>query len=548
MQKDEKSFQADHVDEQIERLPASLSPTDKRLVRDLQAAYRPHAEQNERSLQRVWERLARDERAAHAGQFELHGRRPIHMRSTMPGTTNTRNGTTRPGKDHIQTGNGRTLLGTLAAVIFVGLLVGGMAFMFNAAHRSSYRPSRAGVSGMTTTGAVKTVPPVSDSPGIYLTTEKKDWLTYQVNKLDIKSHKLLWTHDVASIESAIVVVGDSVYVSSADTDSTKDISYVYALNASTGAQLWRTTLAYDPSSGIQPNGGYLSVLTTPVVANGMVYVSARSGKIYALDAASGALRWSFDSKVPTLIDGTIYDPGQVAVANNVVYGAFYNTLVAVDAQHGTLLWSKQISQGQIFNDPQFVKDTLYIASYEESHHHAGQSQTGYVYAFDAKSGSQHWRYDVGNWVLSDPIVANGMVYFGSYNHLVYALKASDGSKQWSYDTGGQVFDSPIVSNGVVYVDEQGNADEGSIDGRSTVQPALIAINATTGAKLWSKTGIAVSLQTLQDGVLYTSVFPRQLYAFNASNGSVIWHQAYGPDLVDKMGNHSGPAPEITVVP
>ena len=63
-----------------------------------------------------------------------------------------------------------------------------------------------------------------------------------------------------------------------------------------------------------------------------------------------------------------------------------------------------------------------------------------------------------------------MVYVGSEDFNVYALNASTGAKLWSYTTGSWVHSSPAVANGVVYV--------GSDDGN------VYALNASTGAKLW----------------------------------------------------------------
>ncbi len=48
-------------------------------------------------------------------------------------------------------------------------------------------------------------------------------------------------------------------------------------------------------------------------------------------------------------------------------------------------------------------------------------------------------------------MANGVVYIGSGDHNVYALNASTGAKLWSYTTGDTVYSSPAVANGVVYV-------------------------------------------------------------------------------------------------
>ena len=57
--------------------------------------------------------------------------------------------------------------------------------------------------------------------------------------------------------------------------------------------------------------------------------------------------------------------------------------------------------------------------------------------------------------VSSPAVANGVVYVGSADHNVYALNAGTGAKLWSYTAGGVSDSSPAVANGVVYVGSLG---------------------------------------------------------------------------------------------
>ena len=85
-----------------------------------------------------------------------------------------------------------------------------------------------------------------------------------------------------------------------------------------------------------------------------------------------------------------------------------------------------------------------------------------------------------------------MVYFGSYDNNVYALNASTGAKLWSYATGAGVQSSPAVANGVVYF---GSGDDN-----------VYALNASTGAKLWSYTtgGCIDSSPTVVNGVVYSA--------------------------------------------
>jgi len=121
-----------------------------------------------------------------------------------------------------------------------------------------------------------------------------------------------------------------------------------------------------------------------------------------------------------------------------------------------------------------------------------------------------WSFPTGGGALSSPAVANGVVYVGSFDN-VYALNASTGAKLWSFTTGfGGVGSSPAVANGVVYV--------GSFDNN------VYALNASTGAKLWSfTTGSAVSSSpAVANGVVYVGSDDNNVYALKASTGAKMW--------------------------
>ena len=68
---------------------------------------------------------------------------------------------------------------------------------------------------------------------------------------------------------------------------------------------------------------------------------------------------------------------------------------------------------------------------------------------NANTGTKIWEFMTGDIVDSSPIVANGIVYIGSNDHLVSLLNANTGTKIWSYLTGGAVSSSPTIANGIV---------------------------------------------------------------------------------------------------
>jgi uncharacterized repeat protein (TIGR01451 family) len=122
--------------------------------------------------------------------------------------------------------------------------------------------------------------------------------------------------------------------------------------------------------------------------------------------------------------------------------------------------------------------------------------------------------------FSSPAVVNGVVYLGSVDQNLYALNASTGARLWSYTTGGAVPSSPAVANGVVYV--------GSEDG------IVYALNASTGAEVWSfaagSFSFVLSSPAVADGVVYIGVSgsgTNGLYALNANTGAMLWSFATG---------------------
>ena len=93
---------------------------------------------------------------------------------------------------------------------------------------------------------------------------------------------------------------------------------VVALNADTGKIRWRLKIGPTESS--------------PLVDHGTVYVGDWTGKLYALSAASGATRWTFQTgdKIK----------GAVALSGGRVYfGSYDHHVYAVDAKSGTLVWT-----------------------------------------------------------------------------------------------------------------------------------------------------------------------------------------------------------------
>ncbi len=78
--------------------------------------------------------------------------------------------------------------------------------------------------------------------------------------------------------------------------------------------------------------GFSSVQSSPAVADGKVYVGSREGKVYALDASTGAFIWSYTTGNEV--------QSSPAVAGGIVFvGSIDGKVYALSATNGALMWS-----------------------------------------------------------------------------------------------------------------------------------------------------------------------------------------------------------------
>jgi len=155
----------------------------------------------------------------------------------------------------------------------------------------------------------------------------------------------------------------------------------------------------DPATETMPDP-FDFYLSSPVVGAGLVYFGSSDSNVYALDSATGGLKWKFKT-------------GDV-----------------------------------VHSSPALADGAIFIGSWDT-----------YLYALDAASGKEKWRFKTGEdhetynqvGIQASPAVANGVVYFGCRDSNFYALDANSGKKLWAYNNKGSwVIGSAAVRDGKVY--------------------------------------------------------------------------------------------------
>ncbi|HKD34954.1 MAG TPA: PQQ-binding-like beta-propeller repeat protein [Gaiellaceae bacterium] len=216
-----------------------------------------------------------------------------------------------------------------------------------------------------------------------------------------------------------------------------------ALDADSGKVRWKVTMAPTESS--------------PLVVGGLVYVGDWSGKVYALNAKSGRVVWTYQTG-DKVKDGLAYAGGRV------FFGSYDTHVYALSARTGKLIWKSGAQQrlgatGTFYSTPAVAYGRVYVGATD-----------GKMYSFGATSGKLRWSHGTGSYVYASPAVWNRTVYAGSYDGTFYAFDAATGDVRWQFKTAGPISGSAVVINGVVYVSCFGGRTYG--------------LDARTGKVLW----------------------------------------------------------------
>jgi len=168
--------------------------------------------------------------------------------------------------------------------------------------------------------------------------------------------------------------------------------------------------------------------------------------------------------------------------------------------------------------PTVAGDTVYVGAND-----------GTLSALDAESGKVRWKFPTGGEILSQPLVREGKVFFGSGDGGLYAVTVQ-GKLAWKYEAGAAVYSSPAWANGAVVCGT--NAGD------------LIAVEAATGRLRWrcAEPNYAIeSAVHVAQGTVYAGAWDRFIYAVDAATGALRWKCLGVGSDTDKAPQYYSPA-------
>lgn len=321
-----------------------------------------------------------------------------------------------------------------------------------------------------------------------------------------RSPRVLWRfHTAGRVLGSPAIAGGAAFIGSTD-------GFIYAVEAATGALRWKAR-----------TGG--RVTSSPAVAGGRVFAGSYDGLVYALDAATGKVAWTFRTGGERRFAGrhlhgfppdseTMPDPFDVYLSSPTVWrGTVYvgsgdGNIYALNAADGRMQWSYRTG-GVVHSSPAVDGGTVYVGSWD-----------GNLYALDAATGRLVWRFPTGQdpdihnqvGIQSSPAVVGGVVYFGCRDAHVYAVDARTGRRRWAVGTDGAwVITSPAVHEGRVYI---GTGDS----------HRFLALDAGTGAVrgTWPFTWYLFASPALAGGMAYVGGWDGKLTAMDLATGRSAW--------------------------
>jgi outer membrane protein assembly factor BamB len=158
----------------------------------------------------------------------------------------------------------------------------------------------------------------------------------------------------------------------------------------------------------------------------------------------------------------------------------------------TLKW--KFAAQDIAGSPLIAGGVVYFGSWD-----------GHVHALDLSTGGSKWIFKTEGSVSAAPALSGRFVCFGSGDGHMYCLEAETGREKWRFKTQGPIFSAPTIAGGLVYF---GSADH-----------HVYAVDLTTGAEEWKfeVRGPVHSTIAVSDDIVCFGSDDKCVYALQASS-------------------------------
>ncbi|MBV9647388.1 MAG: PQQ-binding-like beta-propeller repeat protein [Candidatus Eremiobacteraeota bacterium] len=292
-----------------------------------------------------------------------------------------------------------------------------------------------------------------------------------------------------------------------------------------------------PAWNVETHG---QISASPTVVNGILYVGTNGGVLYAIDAATGRIRWTYRAhnglkSNPLVYDGMLIvgegnaDSTTIAPRKRVRVGSGRSGILALDAKTGRRRWFYPLTgTGQ---PTAAIADGVLI-------HHDGD---GVIVALDPRTGKPLYRrnvHTVASMVGAVPVANDLLVTTGIFPNRVMAIHRGSGGLAWKWELSSQnsgVGDCPPASDGeTIFCDYLAPVKGGPpVDPGVAAQEHVYALDARSGKLHWD---VALESGTVpprnesaipllyHDRLYVGSAVAPYLHAIDPASGKVLWRR------------------------
>ena len=258
------------------------------------------------------------------------------------------------------------------------------------------------------------------------------------------------------------------------------------------------------------------IVGTPAVSEGIVVFGSADCKIYGLDAQNGNLLWTVEAAEPVL--------GAVTIENGIAYiGASDHTFRAVNIRTGEVKWAFAGVRGYIETKPLVTDNKVIFGAWDNT-----------LYALNKADGKELWKWTGGLTRMHFspaavwPVAADGKVFITDPQRAMTAIDIETGNTVW------RTFQSMVRETIGLSEDKERIYSK-------TMNDSIVCYSTKGDQphKLWaSNVGFgyehAPSMQVEKNGVVFGSTKEGLIFALEATTGKVLWKHKTGNSLISTV--------------
>lgn len=248
--------------------------------------------------------------------------------------------------------------------------------------------------------------------------------------------------------------------------------------------------------------------TRMAAADGIAYVGTREGRLFAVEAVSGDIRWA------RWLGARVSGGPSLGRDGRVYVGTDGGKVWCLDPGTGETVWKVGVSS-EVMTAPTLAAGMVFVRTADD-----------FLWALRGADGGTRWSYNVEGRSLalrgaSRPVFRRGTVFTGFSTGELVALKAGDGSPRWR--------EAIATSSGRTELERMVDVDASPVVVDGTViaaayQGGVVALEAASGQQLWKREISVHNDLAVAGSMVFVTTAKGTVMALDRDGGGTMWTQ------------------------